>query len=86
MKKTRTRLWSILLTVAMLLTLLPATALAAETPNNDMGISYSFEQALREAKAFVYGSLQEAVMIGESLPAMYPPVEDSLKLISLEKL
>lgn len=30
MKKTRTRLWSILLTVAMLLTLLPTTALAGE--------------------------------------------------------
>ena len=30
MKKTRTRLWSLLLTVAMLLTLLPATALAVE--------------------------------------------------------
>lgn len=30
MKKTRTRLWSLLLTVAMLLTLLPATALAGE--------------------------------------------------------
>lgn len=29
MKKTRTRLWSLLLTVAMLLTMLPATALAA---------------------------------------------------------
>ena len=28
MKKTRTRLWSLLLTVAMLLTLLPTTALA----------------------------------------------------------
>lgn len=31
MKKTRTRLWSLLLTVAMLLTLLPTTALAADT-------------------------------------------------------
>ena len=30
MKKTRTRLWSLLLTVAMLLTLLPTTALAEE--------------------------------------------------------
>ena len=31
MKKTRTRLWSLLLTVAMLLTLLPTTALAVDT-------------------------------------------------------
>ena len=30
MKKTRTRLWSLLLTVAMLLTLLPTTALAGD--------------------------------------------------------
>lgn len=35
MKKTRMRLWSLLLTVAMVLTLLPATALAEETPGEE---------------------------------------------------
>ena len=51
MTKMRTRIGSIILAVAMLLTLLPMTVFAAETetPNNEMGISYSFEQALREA-------------------------------------
>ncbi len=54
-----------------------AAAFALEMP---------WKQALCEAKSFVLGSLQETVMIGASLPAMYPPVEDSLKLVSLEKL
>ena len=45
-----------------------------------------WEQALRGGEAVVYRSPQEGVVVGESLPAMYPPVEDSLKLISLEKL
>ncbi len=51
MTKMRTRIGSIVLVVAMLLTLLPMNAFADEvkTPNNEMGISYSFEQALREA-------------------------------------
>ena len=38
MKKTRTRLWSLLLTVAMLLTLLPATALAEDTEGYTMDL------------------------------------------------
>ena len=44
MKKTRTRLWSLLLTVAMLLTLLPTTALAGGEPFVEMTIEGISEQ------------------------------------------
>lgn len=43
-----------------------------------------WEQALCEAKAFVLGSLREAVMIAPEIPAMYPPVEDSVGQVRLE--
>lgn len=48
MKKTRTRLWSLLLTVAMLLTMLPATALAGEGDVAQVGDA-------------TYATLQEAI-------------------------
>lgn len=37
---------------------------------------YSYLEAARQAKAFVYGSLKEYVTIGENIPAMYPPQDD----------
>ncbi len=37
---------------------------------------YGYLEAARLAKAFVYGSLQEYVTIGENIPAMYPPQND----------
>ena len=51
MKKTRTRLWSILLTVAMLLTLLPTTALAGDNVAQIVGREGGYEtlQAAIEA-------------------------------------
>lgn len=52
-----------------------AAAFALELP---------WEQALCEAKAFVLGSLREAVMIAPGLPAMYPPVEDTVGQVHLE--
>ena len=47
-------------------------------------LELSWEQALCEAKAFVLGSLREAVMIAPKIPAMYPPVEDSVGEVRLE--
>ena len=52
-----------------------AAAFALELP---------WEQALCEAKAFVLGSLREFVMIAPKIPAMYPPVEDSVGQVRLE--
>ena len=49
MIKLKRRIGSAFLACMMLLSLLPVTALAAESANNEMGISYSFEKALREA-------------------------------------
>ena len=43
------RILPILLAVLMVALLLPTVAMADGTPNNEMGISYSFEQALRDA-------------------------------------
>lgn len=57
MKKTRTRLWSLLLTVAMLLTLLPTTALA-EGETCDGGDDCKHVAAIENTH---YDSLQEAV-------------------------
>ena len=54
-----------------------AAALALEMP---------WKSALCEAKAFVLGSLAEYVEIGPGVPAMYPPVDDRVEQVRLEKL
>lgn len=43
-----------------------------------------WKAALCDAKAFVLGSLQENVLIGKNLQAMYPPTEDMLDHVILE--
>lgn len=60
------------------------TLSAALTAALAMGMPW--KQALCEAKAFVLGSLRETVPIGPNLSAMYPPVEDHLNAVRLEKL
>ena len=45
-----------------------------------------WKDALCEAKAFVLGSLSEFVEIGPGVTAMYPPVEDQIDQVRLEKL
>ena len=60
------------------------TLSAALTAALAMGMPW--KQALCEAKAFVLGSLQETVQIGSNLSAMYPPVEDHLNSVRLERL
>ncbi|MBS1369617.1 MAG: bifunctional hydroxymethylpyrimidine kinase/phosphomethylpyrimidine kinase [Lentisphaeria bacterium] len=44
-----------------------------------------WKNALCEAKAFVLGSLAECVEIGDGVLAMYPPVEDRVDQVRLEK-
>lgn len=51
-----------------------------------LALDMPWKQALCEAKGFVYGSLRETVAIGDGLVAMYPPVEDSIEAVRLEKI
>ncbi len=51
-----------------------------------LAMNMPWKQALCEAKAFVLGSLHEAVEIGSDVTAMYPPVEDFLNAVRLEAL
>ena len=44
-------------------------------------LNFPWRDMLKEAKAFVFGSLREHVEIGAGVSAMYPPVEDSLDQI-----
>ena len=44
-----------------------------------------WKRAVCEAKAFVTGSLRESVPIAPDLNAMYPPVEDHINTVRLEK-
>lgn len=59
------------------------TLSAAMTAMTALGFSWS--DMLQDAKAFTFGSLRENVEIGQGISAMYPPVEDSLELISMER-
>lgn len=58
-----------------------SAAMAAMT-----ALNFSWSDMLQDAKAFTFGSLRENVEIGEGIAAMYPPVEDSLELIGMERL
>lgn len=49
-------------------------------------LGFSWKDALCSAKAFVYGSLVEAVKVGRAFDAMYPPSESYLENVSLEKI
>ena len=49
-------------------------------------LNFSWSDMLQDAKAFTFGSLRENVEIGEGVSAMYPPVEDSLELVEMERL
>lgn len=49
-----------------------------------LAFGMNWDQAVSEAKSFVYGSLCEAVNLSGGLSQMYPPSEDSLNRIRLE--
>lgn len=51
-----------------------------------LALEMPWKNALCEAKAFVLGSLSEFVEIGPGVNAMYPPVDDLLEQVRLEKL
>ena len=45
----------------------------------------SWRDALRFAKAYIYGSLNETACIGKGLDAMYPPLEDYSKAVTMRR-
>ena len=45
-----------------------------------------WKRALCESRAFVFGSLGQTVHIGDGVEAMYPPVEDSFRLVRLAEV
>jgi len=47
-------------------------------------LGFEWQEVLHEAKAFLFGSLREGVLIGEDTGAMYPPVEDSYDEVTLK--
>ena len=60
------------------------TLSSALTANLDMGKSW--DQAVMESKAFIYGSLAENICLSENLYQMYPPKRNYINFISLKKL
>lgn len=49
-----------------------------------LALEYSYLEAFRLAKAFVYGSLAEAVTVGDGVSAMYPPHKSWTGYISID--
>jgi hydroxymethylpyrimidine/phosphomethylpyrimidine kinase len=49
-----------------------------------LAFGMDWQQAVAEAKSFVFGSLCEAVNLSGSISQMYPPSEDCLNRIRLE--
>ena len=45
-----------------------------------------WKDAVREAKAFVFGSLSECVELGKGIRAMYPPTVDTIRDVILEEI
>lgn len=45
----------------------------------------SWRDALRFAKAYIYGSLNETASIGKGIDAMYPPLEDYSKAVTMRR-
>ena len=51
-----------------------------------LAVGNNLKDALRTAKAYVYGSLCETAVIGKDIEAMYPPLEDYSRAVSLRSL
>jgi hydroxymethylpyrimidine/phosphomethylpyrimidine kinase len=58
-----------------------SAALAAE-----FALGSGWQDALKAAKSFVYGSLLDAVSVGPDLEAMYPPFKDYYAKVSWQKI
>ena len=52
----------------------------------NLALGKSWDQALKEAKAFVFGSLCENKALSENLSQMYPPESNYLNITALEEL
>ena len=53
-----------------------------------LAVGNNWKDALRNAQAYLYGSLSETALIGKELEAMYPPLEDysaQVRLVPAEK-
>ena len=53
-----------------------------------LAVGNNWKDALRNAQAYLYGSLSETALIGKELEAMYPPLEDysaQVRLVPTEK-
>ena len=46
-------------------------------------LTFTWDETVQDAKAFVFGSLRENVEIGEKIFGMYPPTEDTLEFIEM---
>ena len=46
-------------------------------------LTFTWDETVQDAKAFVFGSLRENVEIGEKIFGMYPPTEDTLGFIEM---
>jgi hydroxymethylpyrimidine/phosphomethylpyrimidine kinase len=51
-----------------------------------LALGFPWKKALRMAKGFVYGSLNESIPIGPGLSAMYPPADSNLNLVELKRI
>ena len=51
-----------------------------------LAMKLAWKDALREAKAFVLGSLREAVELSDQVQAMYPPTEDCIDFVKIAKV
>ena len=52
----------------------------------NLALGKSWDQAVMEAKAFVYGSLAENVCLSENLYQMYPPKRNYTNFITVKNL
>ena len=51
-----------------------------------LALGFKWQDAIREAKAFVYGSLRENIQLSEQVRAMYPPKKKRVDEISMRLL
>jgi hydroxymethylpyrimidine/phosphomethylpyrimidine kinase len=51
-----------------------------------LAMDFHWKKALSSAKSFLFGSLAEAVPVGEDCVAMYPPMDTYLQDVSLKKI
>ncbi len=49
-------------------------------------LEFPWKKALKMAKGFVYGSLNESVPIGPGIAAMYPPSDSYLNMVDLKRI